>query len=244
MIEKVIIYLQKLLRENRKLVENDLLNGNRWQYFSPSIYSQYKVTIPLVLENARGRLLDLGCGNMPYRTVISKVVDQYDSLDINSEISNLTYNVSAEEMSIVPDNLFDTVISFEVLEHLPHPQIALKEIYRVLKPEGVLILTVPHLSRLHDIPHDYYRFTKYGLLILLKDSGYTSIKVYEKGGILCFLGHQLSLVMLCLFWKIPLVRYLIFFINKWIFTIGCYYLDKYLRTSTLFPLGYVAIARK
>src|SRR4030095_5709220 len=66
------------------------------------------------------------------------------------------------------DAVFDVVLCTEVLEHLPEPQRALDEMFRVLKPSGTLLLTTRFLFPIHDAPHDYFRFTKYGLRYLLR----------------------------------------------------------------------------
>ncbi len=60
------------------------------------------------------------------------------------------------------------VLCTEVLEHLPEPQRAVDEMFRVLKPGGTLLLTTRFLFPIHDAPHDYFRFTKYGLRHLLR----------------------------------------------------------------------------
>lgn len=66
------------------------------------------------------------------------------------------------------ENTFDAVVCTEVLEHLREPQAAIDEMYRVLKPGGALLLTTRFLFPIHDAPHDYFRFTKYGLQYLLR----------------------------------------------------------------------------
>ena len=76
------------------------------------------------------------------------------------------------------DNCFDVISLMEVLEHIHNPQKALNEIYRVLKPEGLLIFSVPFIFPLHDRPDDYFRFTKYGLTHLL--SKYYQVEVVER----------------------------------------------------------------
>jgi SAM-dependent methyltransferase len=68
----------------------------------------------------------------------------------------------------IADASFDVVLCTEVLEHLPEPQKAIDEIFRVLRPGGTLLLTTRFLFPIHDAPHDYFRFTKYGLRHLLR----------------------------------------------------------------------------
>lgn len=57
----------------------------------------------------------------------------------------------------------------EVLEHVKNPFNAIKEIQRVLKPGGIIIGSTPFVFPIHDEPHDFYRYTKYGLRNLFKD---------------------------------------------------------------------------
>jgi SAM-dependent methyltransferase len=67
------------------------------------------------------------------------------------------------------DNEYGTIVCTEVLEHCHTPQKAISELHRVLKPNGKLLLTTRFVYPLHDVPHDYFRFTKYGLSHLFKD---------------------------------------------------------------------------
>jgi SAM-dependent methyltransferase len=67
-----------------------------------------------------------------------------------------------------PDASFELVLCTEVLEHLVNPPQAIAEMYRVLTPGGTLILTTRFVYPLHDAPHDYFRFTRFGLEKLLE----------------------------------------------------------------------------
>lgn len=68
------------------------------------------------------------------------------------------------------DNTFDYIWSNAALEHIPTPWVASLEMIRVLKPGGIVIVQVPFLENLHSEPHDYYRFTIYGLRQLFHDT--------------------------------------------------------------------------
>lgn len=68
----------------------------------------------------------------------------------------------------IRDAAFEVVLCTEVLEHLPEPQKAIDEFFRVLAPGGVLLLTTRFVFPIHDAPHDYFRYTKYGLRYLLR----------------------------------------------------------------------------
>lgn len=66
-------------------------------------------------------------------------------------------------------NAFDAVVLSEVLEHVHSPADGLRNLHGALKHGGRLILTVPFILPMHDRPHDYFRFTVYGLELLLRD---------------------------------------------------------------------------
>lgn len=73
---------------------------------------------------------------------------------------------------------FDVVVLSEVLEHLHSPHLGLKNIHSILKENGILILTTPFVLPMHERPHDYFRFTRYGLEFLLKD--FRSVQIRER----------------------------------------------------------------
>lgn len=64
-----------------------------------------------------------------------------------------------------------TCILVDTLEHVAHPFKAMSEVYRVLKPGGVVILTVPFAFPIHAFPHDYFRYTPEGVRELLRKFG-------------------------------------------------------------------------
>lgn len=71
----------------------------------------------------------------------------------------------------IADASIDTVLLLEVLEHVRHAPAVLASIARVLKPGGLLLLSVPFLYPLHDAPHDYRRYTAGGLEAAIRDAG-------------------------------------------------------------------------
>jgi SAM-dependent methyltransferase len=109
-----------------------------------------------------GLTLDLGAQNGPYAAHFPRRV----ALDLQAA-SGLDARGDAHALPFV-DGAFDVVLCTEVLEHLVEPQRAIDEMHRVLKPGGQLLLTTRFLFPIHDAPHDYFRFTKYGLRHLLR----------------------------------------------------------------------------
>jgi SAM-dependent methyltransferase len=77
--------------------------------------------------------------------------------------------------------LFDAVICSELLEHVPEPSRVLRDVFRVIKPGGCLLVTVPFLFRIHGDPHDYSRFTDTYWLALLKKIGYSNLSIERQG---------------------------------------------------------------
>ncbi|MEL7067704.1 MAG: class I SAM-dependent methyltransferase [Cyanobacteria bacterium J06581_3] len=121
-------------------------------------------------------LLNIGSGG-----AISEIISCYDftssiSIDVDA---NRNPDVVMDACSLrFPDNSFDIVCAIEVLEHIPTPQAAVDEIYRVLKPSGKFIMSTPFVFGIHDEPYDYYRYTRYGLEYLLR--GFESVHVRER----------------------------------------------------------------
>ncbi len=110
----------------------------------------------------RGRTLDVGAQAGPYAAHFPHRV----ALDIRRGPG--VQVVGDAQVLGIADQAFDVVLCTEVLEHLPEPQKAIDELFRVLKPGGVLLLTTRFLFPIHDAPHDYFRYTKYGLRYLLR----------------------------------------------------------------------------
>jgi SAM-dependent methyltransferase len=71
------------------------------------------------------------------------------------------------DMKAVSNESIGLVLNLESLEHLPYPQKAIDEIYRVLRPSGLLILTTVMHFKIHRAPKDYWRFTPDGIELLL-----------------------------------------------------------------------------
>jgi len=138
---------------------------------------------------SQGWLLDVGCGRMPYRQKFSRV-ERYIGLDL---LTNKTVDVYGSGLALpFPSGVFDTVLCNEVLEHVREPITAVAEAARVLKPGGILFVTAPQTWGLHAEPHDYYRFTKYGLQFLAEKNGLELIEVTPTSGMWATLAQRLA----------------------------------------------------
>lgn len=135
-----------------------------------------------------GDLLDVGCGQMPYRELImdgNRKVKKYIGLDLesssihNTSVADLHWDAVTIPLS---DNSVDSIMATEVLEHSFHPEQTLSEIHRVVKPGGIFFFTVPFLWPLHETPYDAYRYTPFSIRMHLEKAGFTDIKISSLGG--------------------------------------------------------------
>jgi ubiquinone/menaquinone biosynthesis C-methylase UbiE len=84
---------------------------------------------------------------------------------------------------------YDVVICTQVIEHIfDHAQV-FKEAYRLLKPGGLFIVSSNLIWELHEVPNDFYRFTRYGLEELLTRSGFSICEWRSNGGKFAVLGQ-------------------------------------------------------
>lgn len=117
-------------------------------------------------ESARGCVLDVGCADRWVEGCLSEQC-RYIGLDYPAtgrEMYGAHPDVFADAGRIpFVDASVDTVVALEVVEHLRYPGEALREIARVLRPGGKLLLTIPFLYPIHDAPHDYQRLSIHGL---------------------------------------------------------------------------------
>lgn len=233
------------IARNRQAIEFDLRYEQNARYFSPAVYCGYATILPIAMAHAHGDLLDVGAGHVPYRRYLEKRVNVYHTLDREKRVEEIDFVCDAQDMrSVILSDRYDMVLLLEVLEHVPDPSNVVSEVYRILKPGGTLILSVPHLSRLHEEPHDFYRYTKYGLTHLLEVANFRQIVVKPCGGIFCFVGHQISTILIGSTWHIPVVKHVVFSLNKWLVTKPAFWLDRITDRKKLFALGYVVIATK
>jgi SAM-dependent methyltransferase len=124
--------------------------------------------------NLNGRLLDVGCGSKPYRELFPYASD-YIGLEYDTPVNRVAkradyfYNGNTFPFDALS---YDGVICNQVLEHVFNPDQFLQEIFRVLKPGGKLLMTVPFVWDEHEQPWDYARYSSFGLRSLLERNGF------------------------------------------------------------------------
>lgn len=163
--------------------------------FGSRIYNQYLVDALLACRPyIRGMLLDLGCGRKPYRALVGENVKRWVGLDKPVTYSGRPDADACGNGLALPFRAatFDTVLCTQVLEHVSRPHVLLDEVCRVLRPAGHLILSAPQTNPLHEVPHDYFRFTRYGLQYLAEQAGLRVVRLENFGGALACLGQLLA----------------------------------------------------
>ncbi len=134
-----------------------------------------------------GRVLDVGCGRMPYRRLLldAQGIDEYVGLDIDGALdygSEDSPDVRWDGRTMpFADDTFDSAMLTEVLEHVPDVVVLLNEVRRVLRPGGAIFFTTPFIWPYHETPHDHRRLTVFGLEHQLKLAGYTDIQIDAVG---------------------------------------------------------------
>lgn len=108
-------------------------------------------------------VLDIGAGYAPYKKLFpnrtSVDIDKSVNPDILADITKLP----------ISENSYGTVLCIEIFEHLKDPYLAVKELNRIIKPGGRLIITTRFLYPLHMVPDDYWRYTPYIIRDIFKD---------------------------------------------------------------------------
>ncbi len=156
-------------------------------------YSHDRLLKKTASKYIHGSLIDIGCGTKPYQELLKSFVDQHIGLDYeNSLHSGDKVDLFGTAYAIpVPDASFDSALCTSVLEHLEEPEQGLRECYRVLKPEGIAIYSVPFIWHLHEEPRDFYRFSKYGLDYLFKKVGFEVVDIKALSGFWVTFGQLL-----------------------------------------------------
>lgn len=137
------------------------------------------------------KVIDIGAGGCPHREKFnhceyftqdfvqlsdSQIQNQegYGKIDFVSDILDIP----------VPDKSYDVILCSEVIEHVPDPISAIKEMSRILKPGGVLLITAPLQSGLHQEPHHYYGgYTKHWYKKFLTESHFIDLNIEPNGSL-------------------------------------------------------------
>lgn len=126
-----------------------------------------------VLPHLRGRVLDVGCGSQPYRELIPAT--DYIGMEIDTPRARVSFAADVYYDGVNfpwPEASFDGALCSQVFEHVFNPPQFLAELNRVLRPGGSLVLTVPFSWDEHEQPHDFARYSSFGLKAVLESAGF------------------------------------------------------------------------
>ena len=115
------------------------------------------------------------------KTGVGDVAWDYSRLDVVGDLTALPFAPAT----------FDASLNVVTLEHVREPARVLVEIARTLAPGGRFLLIAPHEWEEHQQPHDYYRYTRYGLDYLLRQAGFDAIEIRPVGGFFRLLSRRL-----------------------------------------------------
>jgi len=138
-------------------------------------------------------VLDAGAGEGQYRRWFGRQgyvgVDlgigdpgwDYRGLDAIADLAQLPFRCES----------LDAAVNIVTLEHVVDPGSVLAELARVLRPGGRLLLVVPHEWEEHQQPHDFYRYTRYGVDHLLRKAGFGWTDIRPVGGYFRLVARRL-----------------------------------------------------
>lgn len=224
-----------------------------------------KEAIEEAKKHAKGKLVDIGCGRMPYRKELEPFVDSYTGVD-HPNVSKLyspqnTPDILADAKKLpLKTNSFETALLIQVLEHVDSPEEVIKEASRVLKENGTLIISVPFLYPLHDMPYDWGRYTASALKSFARNASLRIIKFEQQGNFFEFwlqmlntflvkrihdiINTKLSLTSVVLLVFLIIISVPMILINNLVMKIVGFVCSFFPEYPNHFPLEYLMVAKK
>ncbi len=227
------------------------MNYTRASSHLPSGLRRYVLHFEAAIEDAvrrfasslphGARVLDAGAGEGHYRSFFP--IQRYIGLDL--AVGDAAWDYSKldvlGDLTALPfrDAVFDAALNVVTLEHVREPARVLAELSRVLTPSARLLLIVPHEWEEHQQPHDYFRYTRYGVEYLLRQAGFQDCDIRPVGGFFRLLSRRLLNALQ--FFPGPLMLVAaIFFVPPALLLPMLEPLDR----RQNFTLGYICSARK
>jgi len=222
-------------------------NNKRWHNWI--VYDINDKFLQKYSKSLKGHLVDLGCGEAPYKKYFLQFVDKYTGVDWSNTLHNSKIDIHSDlnvEIDL-EDEVADSIVSISVLEHLLEPQVFLNESFRILKKDGRMLLQVPWQWRLHEIPHDYFRYTPYALKNMFTKAGFNDVKIEATSGFFTtwllkinYFTHRWVIGPKIIKWSIA-----IFLIPFWTFgQLLAPYLDRLDSDWEVETQGYFVLAKK
>jgi SAM-dependent methyltransferase len=203
---------------------NERINPKIWAGRYYHLIQLKKCNLYVIDKYIKGKisnLLDFGCGKSPYKPLISPHVNQYTGADIvKNEYAELLIDPETGKTETYPSQ-FDCILSTQVLEHVIDPKAYLRESARLLKKEGLLVLSTHGYWIHHPDPTDFWRWTRDGLEKIIKEEGF---EIVETLGIFNRFTTGLQFMQDSLIYKLPkpirMIWCTFFALAQWLFDNG------------------------
>jgi SAM-dependent methyltransferase len=168
----------------------------RWTFWKFNWLAKHKILRALerTRTHARGELLDVGCGSMPFASLFAGRVTRYWGTDLNGspdlgDARPVAY--ARAEAQPFRGGSFDTIVGLAMITYVPEPERVLTEAHRLLRPGGVLLMEFTQMAPIYPLHVDYWRFTRYGAEHLLRRAGFEPVEFVPVGGLWARVGLSL-----------------------------------------------------
>ena len=157
---------------------HDVQNPAHWSVWRKKNYEYFRRALEDIQESAV--VIDVGAGQAHFARLLQSYThysvdfQSYPGIDV---LTDLTRPLP------IQSDYFDVVMLSNVLEHIPVPERLLKEIHRILKTDGKLLMTTPFLIKIHQAPYDFLRYTEYMYRYLFERVGFKQYTIHPIGNI-------------------------------------------------------------
>lgn len=181
---------------NRELYGRQMVQNEYWEKLPQLKRRVKKIVTELQKFKKTGKLLDIGCGFGLFLKMAKEVGFKVYGVEMEKETVKAAQekfglkNISPKSVEKIdfPERYFDVITLFDILEHLENPEVILKKLKRLLKPDGLLVIQSPNIESIMFkltkkkwnwllAPNHLYHFTPKSLTSLLKDSGFKTVSL-------------------------------------------------------------------
>lgn len=205
-----------------------------------AIFSKTKKICDKYLD---GVVLEIGAGGNYLKEDFKSKYTDWLSLDYDLRSDSIDLRGDGQQLPF-KNEMFDTIISIDVLEHVPNPEKFVSEMFRVIKPGGKVILSTPFFFYLHEEPFDFFRFSKYGLKTIFERNGFSVIDVIPTAGVISIFGLLISVFITRTFRFSKVLLNIVLKINRFFQLKLLLPIDNRLDKNKKFAQGHFIIAYK
>jgi len=177
-VKNGVYYFEEIRGDILPSHDTRITDSRKWTPWRKKNYFYFQRELPASLKGKY--VLDVGAGKGHFKALFETAnyvaIDFYDYENVNV-IADVTKRFPFK------DGVFDYLILSNVIEHIFRPANLFTECHRVLKKTGIVIITVPFFIKIHQEPHDFFRYTPYALEGLLAEAGFSNIAVEGLGDI-------------------------------------------------------------